>query len=201
MSVERWNKIIAKKLSKVEDNKTFQMAQIDKKNKYLYHIMFKLEGGHYRDQIHILSVDLKCGKQNADPTQWFPTCPPRTIFVTKMFHTNISSNGNICLDILQDKWTPMYNIDKLVENIILLLDDPAPSGNHLNGQAATLQQACQRNFKERSKILKKLHGEEFQKVYNECFEPFDTRCADEYKVNENIVQEYMPYFPLFNQES
>ena len=44
-----------------------------------------------------------------DYSEKFPSEPPKVRFVTQMFHPNIYLNGNICLDILDKAWTPLYD--------------------------------------------------------------------------------------------
>lgn len=200
-AITRWNKIIAKKLGKVQNDPNFQIIQEDEKDNSKYLIMFRAgEKSHYKGQLHVLSIDLKCGKAEDGPDAWFPSNAPKTTFITKMFHTNVSpASGWICLDVLKDKWSPMNNIDTLVQSIILLLDDPAPTGNHLNAEAAQLQQACQREFKQASKVLKKMHGKEYDDIYNACFAEYDKRCQDKYADNAQIIAKYLPKFSKYNE--
>jgi ubiquitin-protein ligase len=187
--MDRWNKIIQKKIDKIKDNSNFKIIK-DDDSKYI--IILPINGGHYKNQTHILSIDLKCGKPEECPDKWFPSYAPKTQFITKIFHTNISPiTGYICLDVLYEKWSPMNNIDTLVQTIILLLDDPAPTGNHLNADAAKLQQTCQYNFNQKSKTLKILHGKEYDDLYNECFAQYDYMCAEFYKNNEEILKKYI----------
>jgi ubiquitin-conjugating enzyme E2 D/E len=57
----------------------------------------------------------------------YPFRPPHLLFLTKVYHPNISSSGAICLDILKDKWSPALSISKVLLSIESLLTDPNPN--------------------------------------------------------------------------
>ena len=57
----------------------------------------------------------------------YPFEPPTVQFVTKVWHPNIcSENGRICLDILDNKWTPCMNVMTTLLSIQALLSIPEP---------------------------------------------------------------------------
>ena len=58
----------------------------------------------------------------------YPFKPPTCIFITKIFHPNISIKGFISLNILRDQWSPGLGttIEKILFSISSLLTDPNP---------------------------------------------------------------------------
>ncbi|XP_076881967.1 ubiquitin-conjugating enzyme E2 20-like [Bidens hawaiensis] len=82
----------------------------------------------------------------------YPFKPPKVKFETGCFHPNVDVFGNICLDILQDKWSAAYDVRSILISIQSLLGEPNTS-SPLNTQAAALWS----NQEEYRKMVKKLY--------------------------------------------
>ena len=59
-------------------------------------------------------------------TEEYPNKPPHVLMKTKVFHPNFYFNGEICIDILKDQWSPIYDIKSILTSIQSLLTDPNP---------------------------------------------------------------------------
>jgi ubiquitin-conjugating enzyme E2 D/E len=66
----------------------------------------------------------------------YPMRPPYVKFVNrKIYHPNVNTSGDICLDILKTEWAPTLSLAKVMHSIRSLLNDPNPS-SPLNSVAA-----------------------------------------------------------------
>jgi ubiquitin-protein ligase len=87
------------------------------------YLKFIIENGIYKGQTHILSIQFTY--ENYGSSYQYPKNAPEVLFKTDIYHTNVNTgDGSICVDILKDKWSPMYGIEQIFISIIALLDDP-----------------------------------------------------------------------------
>lgn len=104
-------------------------ARINPKNIREWFVIFDgpvatpYEGGRFMLRIHF-GID-------------YPFKAPKVNFQSHVFHSNIDYKGNICVDILKDKWSPVQTVSSLVNSIHLLLANPNPK-DPLNDRAAKI---------------------------------------------------------------
>ena len=51
----------------------------------------------------------------------YPSKPPKVRFTCNVFHPNVYPDGSLCLDIIQDKWSPIYNVNTVLISIRVCL--------------------------------------------------------------------------------
>eukprot|EP00898_Chlorokybus_atmophyticus_P009039 jgi/Chlat1/9136/Chrsp97S08434 len=67
----------------------------------------------------------------------YPYKAPVVRFETSCFHPNVDAHGNVCLDILKEQWSAVYNVRTVLLSLQALLGEPN-NDSPLNGHAAAL---------------------------------------------------------------
>lgn len=80
----------------------------------------------------------------------YPNKPPVVRFLSKMFHPNVYTNGELCLDILQNRWSPTYDVAAILTSIQSLLNDPN-NNSPANAEAAQLNRDNKKEYIRRVK--------------------------------------------------
>lgn len=62
--------------------------------------------------------------------------------------STVYADGSICLDILQNRWSPTYDVSAILTSIQSLLDEPNPN-SPANSLAAQLYQENRREYEKR----------------------------------------------------
>ncbi|CAF0931142.1 unnamed protein product [Rotaria sp. Silwood1] len=93
----------------------------------------------YEGGIYELYISIPCD---------YPVKPPRVRFKTEVFHPNIYKNGDICIDILQNQWSQVMSIEKILISIRSLLNEPNIN-SPANPEAALLYKEHRNEFHRR----------------------------------------------------
>ncbi|CAO1615611.1 unnamed protein product [Parajaminaea phylloscopi] len=80
----------------------------------------------------------------------YPNKPPSVKFLSKMFHPNVYASGELCLDILQNRWSPTYDVSAILTSVQSLLNDPN-SASPANVEAAQLWKENRKEYVRRVK--------------------------------------------------
>jgi len=87
----------------------------------------------------------------------FPSVPPSCYFITKVFHPNVSRNGEICVNTLKKDWKPDLGIKHILLTIKCLLIVPNPE-SALNEDAGKLLLDHYEDYYKRAKWMTELHA-------------------------------------------
>jgi len=80
--------------------------------------LFGPDNSPYKDGIFEIKLNL--------PNN-YPMSPPKITFLTKIFHPNINfENGEVCLDILKEQWTPAWTLESACLAILDIMSHPNP---------------------------------------------------------------------------
>ena len=155
-----------------------------------YYILLKPKSGIYKDQEYLLLLKTKYGNNEKSI---YPINPPIVKFLSGIYHTNVSSCGSICVDILTqiEQWMPTYNFDAIVQNILLLMDEPNNASPY-NSDASRCWVDCKKDMGQ--KTSPNLTVKQTEEIKEICFAPF----IDRVKKARTSLKEYSEWFPQLN---
>ena len=87
----------------------------------------------------------------------FPTSPPSASFATKIFHPNVATRGDVCVNVLKKDWAPALGLRHVLAIIRCLLIQPFPD-SALNEEAGRLLQEDYSAFASRAALLTSVHA-------------------------------------------
>lgn len=117
--------------------------------------MVRLRASHLRRRARSLG--------SAEGTGMQPTCSPARHYLSllrysllmrapvrlsRQFHPNIYPDGTLCMDLIQDNWSPVYSVGSILMAIRSLLTDPN-CASPANPEAAQLFQADVKGYNRR----------------------------------------------------
>jgi len=65
----------------------------------------------------------------------YPHDPPKVKCTQKIYHPNVDTEGNVCLNILREDWKPVLNLNSVMVGLQYLFLEPNPD-DPLNKEAA-----------------------------------------------------------------
>lgn len=92
----------------------------------------------------------------------YPATPPKGYFLTKIYHPNISNNGDICVNTLKKDWTPDTTLKHILQVIRCLLLVPFPESS-LNDEAGKLFMDSYGEYARRARIMTSVHAMDLTK--------------------------------------
>jgi len=90
-------------------------------------------------------------------TSEFPAAPPKCWFATKIFHPNVSSAGEICVNTLKKDWQSSFGISHILVTVKCLLIYPNPE-SALDEEAGKLLLENYDSYCSRAKLITSVHA-------------------------------------------
>mmetsp|Transcript_25658 Transcript_25658/g.66046 ORF Transcript_25658/g.66046 Transcript_25658/m.66046 type:complete len:210 (+) Transcript_25658:99-728(+) len=88
----------------------------------------------------------------------FPNTAPKGFFLTKIFHPNVSNEGEICVNVLKKDWKPDLGIRHVLLVIRCLLIEPFPE-SALNEEAGRLLLEEYDEYARHAQLMTSIHAQ------------------------------------------
>jgi ubiquitin-conjugating enzyme E2 M len=132
-----------KDLSELDLPKGGMLQFPDGKDKVMnFEFVLVPDEGMYRDGTFLFQFSIP---------QTYPHDPPKVKCLTKVFHPNIDLEGNICLNILREDWSPVLSISSIIYGLHFLFLAPNPE-DPLNKEASAMMERNQPQFESAVKL-------------------------------------------------
>ncbi|XP_020800049.1 ubiquitin-conjugating enzyme E2 S-like [Drosophila serrata] len=116
----------------------------------------------------------------------FPITPPKANFLTKIFHPNVSANGEICVNTLKKDWRPDLGLKHILITIKCLLIAPNPE-SALNAEAGQMLLEEYENYFQRARLMTEIHAKSGVEGDGKPGESQDNKMKD--KIKEKLHKE------------
>ena len=87
----------------------------------------------------------------------YPFLPPKCRALTKIYHPNIDSRGEVCMDILKEEWQPVWSLWDLLLAIQALLQSPNEKDFSVE-EVASLRKSDRRQFEANARSWTELYA-------------------------------------------
>lgn len=87
----------------------------------------------------------------------YPSSPPKGFFTTKIFHPNVSTSGDICVNVLKRDWTADTTLGHVLMVVRCLLIQPFPD-SALNEEAGRLLLEAYEEYDKHARLMTSIHA-------------------------------------------
>lgn len=190
--LNKWKKTIAKKYEKIDESKEVQFASANGPDDLsLIYVKLKVNQGFHNHQTYILSFQTIY--EVGSKTLMYPFNPPKVKFLSKVWHSNVYGNGDICVSILKDEYSPQFNFDHIMKLICNLLEDANPQ-SAANGQAGQMEKKRNAEYQAWVKANPQSTEEERDNMKLHIYKDYVAKIDENTTYNLSVYKQYEHYF-------